>query len=541
MESNRFDRHPWSTNARRRARRLAPSLWPTLLVLGLLIPASSFAQEATAPIQFRVSLDPALGATPVSGRLLVYMTVSEKPLDVIAPGSGAEVRNVWVVAREVAGLAPDAEIVLGMGDASFPQPLANAPAGDYQVMALLDTDFNAAYTPRSQNDLRSRVVRLPGLNPAAAPPTRLRLSERVETPPLELPSGTERVEFISPALSRFWGRPMAMRGIVVLPPGYEKTRERYPTVYMTHGFTANLASLAPLAGFIRKDMADGGAPPMIWVLLDQSCPGGTHEFADSVNNGPWGTALTRELIPHLERTYRMDAKPSGRLLTGHSSGGWATLWLQVAYPGVFGGVWSTSPDPVDFRAFSNVDLTRHTNAYVRPDRTRTPIVRVAGREVESFEEFARQEAVLGAYGGQMSSFDWVFSPRGPDGRPMPLFDRATGAVDQEVARHWLEHYDISRLLARHAGTLVKTLRGKIRIIVGTADNFYLDESVRRLDETITPLGYEPKITYLANRTHFDLFEGGLITRIITQMYDVARPRHKWRSTASVEPSSELVK
>lgn len=522
-------------------RRWPRSLLPTLLVLSLVGLAPAFAQEATGPIQFRVSLDPALGTAPVSGRVLIYMTASEKPLDVIEPGFGAEVSNVWIVAREVVSLAPGAEIVLGRGDPSFPQPLTSAPSADYQVMALLDADHNAAYTPRTGNDLRSRVVRLQGLNPSAAPPTELRLSERVQTPPLELPRGAELVEFISPALSRFWGRPMTMRGIVVLPPEYEKTKQRYPTVYMTHGFNGTPAWLGSIAGPIRKDMADGVTPPMIWVLLDQWCPGGTHEFADSVNNGPWGQALTRELIPHLERTYRMDAKPSGRLLTGHSSGGWATLWLQVAYPDVFGGVWSTSPDPVDFRAFTNIDLTRDANAYVRPDGTPTPLVRMGGRDVESFEEFARQEAVLGAYGGQMSSFEWVFSPRGPDGRPMPLFDRATGAIHREIASYWLERYDISRLLARNARTLVKPLRGKIRIIVGTADTFYLEKAVRLLEETITPLGYEPKITYLENRTHFDLFEGGVIARMTAQMYAVARPRHRWTSTATLDPSTELVR
>ena len=95
-------------------------------------------------------------------------------------------------------------------------------------------------------------------------------------------------------------------------------------------------------------MADGQMPPMVWVFLDQSSATGTHEFADSVNNGPWGHSLTSEFIPHLESQFRMDAKPNGRFLQGHSSGGWATLWLQTRYPKMFGGTWSTSPDPSDF-------------------------------------------------------------------------------------------------------------------------------------------------------------------------------------------------
>ena len=529
------------TSTRPRVGFLIKPILRALLVLSLGGPAPASAQDATRPIQFRVSLDAVLGATPVSGRLLIYMTVNDKPLEVIEPGFGAEVKHVWIVSREVQSLAPGAEIVLGVGDPAFPQPLTRAPVADYQFMALLDADHNAAYAPRSEGDIRSRVIKVSGLNPSAASAIELRLSERVAARPLQLPSGAERLEFASRALSAFWGRPMALRGVVVLPPEYAKTRQRYPTVYLTHGFGGTLPELAVFAGIILKDTAEGRLPPMIWVLLDQSCAGGTHEFVNSLSNGPWGDALTRELIPHLERTYRMDAKPSGRLLTGHSSGGWATLWLQVAYPSLFGGVWSTSPDPVDFRDFTNIDLTRDANVYVRPDGTPTPLVRMQGRDVESFEEFARQEKVLGEYGGQISSFDWVFSPRGPDGRPMPLFDRETGVVHREIANYWLDRYDISRYLARNARALVKPLRRKIHIVVGTADTFYLDKAVRLLQETVTPLGYEPRITYLANRTHFDLFNGGLRTRIAAQMYDIARPRNKWKPTGAPDPATELVK
>ena len=118
-------------------------------------------------------------------------------------------------------------------------------------------------------------------------------------------------------------------------------------------------------------MVDHKAPPMICVLLDESLPEGTHEFADSVNNGPWGAALTKEFIPWLESKYHMDARPSGRLLNGHSSGGWATLQLQVNYPQVFGGTWSTSPDPSDFHNFTGPGLyAPHANLYHKADGTR---------------------------------------------------------------------------------------------------------------------------------------------------------------------------
>ena len=92
-------------------------------------------------------------------------------------------------------------------------------------------------------DLRSRVMRVTALNPSHAPPLELRLSERVTEPTFNLPSGSERLEFNSPALSAFWGRSIPMRGIVVLPPGYATSGERYPTVYWTHGFGGDLSYL----------------------------------------------------------------------------------------------------------------------------------------------------------------------------------------------------------------------------------------------------------------------------------------------------------
>ena len=165
------------------------------------------------------------------------------------------------------------------------------------------------------------------------------------------------IDFVSPALSAFWGRPITMRGWVLTPPGYDaKAATRYPTVYYTQGFGGNAdRSVGVLAG-VYGAMAKGSMPPMIWVFLDESSPTGTHEFADSVNNGPWGQALTTELIPALEAAYRMDGQTSGRFLNGHSSGGWATLWLQTRYPQLFGGTWSTSPDSSDFHDFTGIDL-----------------------------------------------------------------------------------------------------------------------------------------------------------------------------------------
>ena len=146
---------------------------------------------------------------------------------------------------------------------------------------------------------------------------------------------------------------------------------------------------------------------------------------------------------------------------------------------------------------------------------------------------------MGDYGGQIASFEWVFSPRGSDGRPMPMFDRRTGAIDRDVADYWLAHYDISRILTENAKQLVPQLRGKIHIIVGTADTFYLDGAVHLLEQAITPLGYKPKITYLKGRTHMDLYEGGLEQRIAEQMYNAARPGNPWKPKVVPDPATQI--
>jgi hypothetical protein len=280
---------------------------------------------------------------------------------------------------------------------------------------------------------------------------------------------------------------------------------------------------------------------MIWVFLDESSPTGTHEFADSVNNGPWGQALTTELIPELESHYRMDGRTKGRFLNGHSSGGWATLWLQTRYPKMFGGTWSTSPDPSDFHDFTGVDLyAANANIYRKPDGSAYPLVRDHDKVLGTFEQFSRLERVLGAYGGQLASFDWVFSPRGKDGRPVPMFNRDTGAIDPAVVAYWRDHYDIAYRLQQQWPQLKADLNGKIHLYVGTADTFYLDGAAHKLQTVLDGLHAKSEFHFLPNRTHFDLYVQGtdrqaLLKQISWEMYAIARPASALKPVPAVAP------
>jgi S-formylglutathione hydrolase FrmB len=281
-------------------------------------------------------------------------------------------------------------------------------------------------------------------------------------------------------------------------------------------------------------MVEHNAPPMICVMLDESLPEGTHEFADSVNNGPWGSALTKEFLPYVESKYRMDARPNGRFLNGHSSGGWATLQLQVNYPQIFGGTWSTSPDPSDFHDFTGPDIYQpHTNLYRKADGSAWPIMRDHGEVQATLEQIAKLEVVLGPYGGQLASFDWVFSPKAPSGAPEPLFDRTTGDVDPQVASYWQDHYDLAHLVEANWAKNGGLLKGRVHLFVGTADTFYLDGPAHLFEARLKKLGADPHFTYIPDRTHFDLYKVGddrmgLMWQIMSEMYAVARPGVDWK-------------
>ena len=220
-----------------------------------------------------------------------------------------------------------------------------------------------------------------------------------------------------------------------------------------------------------------------------------------MNNGPWGAALTTEFIPYLEQKFRMDAKPSGRLLNGHSSGGWATLQLEVNYPKVFGGTWSTSPDPSDFHDFTNVDLyAPNANMYHKPDGSPVPIIRETARWWRPWKNWRALKRCWGLYGGQVSSFDWVFSPKGASGAPEPMFDRATGQVHPEVVAYWRDHYDLAHIVESTWAQRGADLKGRIHVMVGTADTFYLDGSAHKFEAVLKRLGAEPHFTY-HSRSH----------------------------------------
>ncbi|RYH00150.1 MAG: alpha/beta fold hydrolase [Alphaproteobacteria bacterium] len=463
----------------------------------------AMALQPVAYAQLRVEVG-ASEAILGGGRLLVFVRSinQDEGLPEAVDGSAFEPDGVVIAAREVSGFAPGQVVGLDGDDLSFPATLAELASGTYAVQAVLDHDHSYAYSGRGPGDVLSEVamIRLES-KPAKIS---LRLQRIVpaysqwQTPWAPAPTGKElaaltnvatHFEVDSPALKGFHGRQVSIRGIVVRPLDYGTTADLLPVVYFTHGFGGGLPTLNDTAMGLVRQMKSGNMPRLIWILLDQSGPMGTHEFADSLNNGPWGTALTTELIPYIESNYRADARVGARFLLGHSSGGWAALWAQLSYPSVFGGAWATSPDYSDFTDFGGTDLT-------------------APSAVVKSTSLARMEQVLGEYGGQTTSFEAVWSPRGGDGRPMPLFDRNSGVVDPVVAQWWRAHWDLTEKVRKEWNSNRAMLDGKLHVIVGTQDQFDLDDSARRLQAAVKLVNGDAEFTYVPGKGHFDLYVKG---------------------------------
>ena len=512
--------------------------WLALIVACACSHGQTAVEAAHAHVFFRVQADSSVPA-PLSGRLLIFLKQGSG--DAQVETSEFRPQDTMVTAREIRDLAPGASVEVDADELAYPKPFSDLASGTYEAQAVLDVDHTYNYSGRGPQDWISGVVPLSNWSPASGLEPALTLDHHPEENPrrtamlararAEAKPGVAQLEqFQSPLLTRFWGHPIEIKAWVILPPGYDaRGKATYPTAYWTHGFGGDIDGALITGLRLHQRMVAGKMPPMIWVMLDESIPQGTHEFADSVNNGPWGAALTTEFIPYLEAHYRMDARKDSRLLNGHSSGGWATLQLEVNYPNIFGGTWSTSPDPSDFHDFTGPDLyTPNVNLYRKPDGTANPIFRDKGKVIATLEQFGRLEEVLGPYGGQLASFEWVFSPKGKDGAPEQLFDRQTGVVDPQVVAYWRDHYDLAHIVETRWAERGAALKGRIHLIVGTADTFYLDGPAHKFEAVLTRLGADAHFTYIPDRTHFDLYRvgddpNGLFDRIGAEMYAVARP------------------
>jgi enterochelin esterase-like enzyme len=379
------------------------------------------------------------------------------------------------------------------------ESLTQIPAGDYTVQAVLNvyTTFTRAdgHTikahmdqwegqkwNRSPGNLYSDPVRL-HIDPAIASPIRLMLKKQI--PPIEPPADTpyvKHIKFRSEILSTWWGRDINLGAIVVLPEGFEAHPEaHYPVAYNQGHFPTTFQ----LSDRFLEDWKSDKLGRFILVLMQHPTPFYDDSYAvNSANSGPYGDALTQELIPRVERQFRAIAQPWARFVYGGSTGGWESLAWQVFYPDMFNGTWTFCPDPVDFRYFQMVNIYQDKNAFYPNSPWKSEAVRPWQRTADdqvlmSEKDASHLEEVLGTRGrsgDQMDVFNATFGPVGSDGYPKLLYDKWTGVIDPSVAQYWKEHYDLSAIMQRDWTTLGPKLRGKLHLYVGEMDTYYLEEA-----------------------------------------------------------------
>jgi S-formylglutathione hydrolase FrmB len=455
---------------------------------------------------------PRLEDRPRSGRLLVVLgrPGSREPRFAIGE-TGRDAPPV--LGRDVNDLAPGSAVVVDNRASIFPiDGLDRLPAGTYSVQALLHTnpDLNV---PNAPGDLYGPPTEL-RIDPAAGGTIRLELSEAVADE--SLPADADLVKYVklrSRLLSDFHGRPIYLRAGVILPRDFAiQPDRRYPLRVHIGGYGSRFTNVGPMmtegSGFRRAWMA-ADTPPMILIHLDGAGPLGDPYQVDSANHGPYGAAVTRELIPFVEAKFRGIGQGSARVVDGGSTGGWVALALQVFYPDFFNGAWSFCPDSVDFRSFQLVNIYDDHNAYSNRWGFERPAARDVSGEVRyTMRHECRLENVLGRgnswalSGAQWGAWNATYGPRGASEQPVPLWDPITGAIDHKAAGHW-KAYDLRRVLEENWASLGPKLRGKLHIWVGEADDYFLNNAVHRLDAFLSRASppYEGSIVYGPGQGH----------------------------------------
>ena len=118
----------------------------------------------------------------------------------------------------------------------------------------------------------------------------------------------------------------------------------------------------------------------------------------------------------------------------------------------------------------------------------------------------------------MQSFEAVFGPRGADGRPVQAYDRKTGRINAEAVKHW-RRYDIVDKLEREWPTIGPKLSGKIRVIIGGQDNFYLEGATRLLKQALKKLGSDARVTVITGKDHGSVLFTSSVRAIVREMAD----------------------
>jgi len=483
---------------------------------------------AASRVRFDVSFIPQVHDGPITGRVFVMITrnvdkVAEPRLQIGRTG-------VPFFGRDVDRLAPEKVVSIDAGDLGTPiESIAEVPAGDYfvQAMVVVYTEFHRAdghvvwmhddqwegqRWNRSPGNLYSAVQRV-HIDPAAGSVVKLVADQAL--PPIVDPPDTKyvkRLKFQSPSLTKFWGRPIYLGAVVLLPRDYDRETMSYPVNYVQgHFSTAAPYGFDGTSDFSKAWLSDG-FPRMLAVTFQHPTPYFDDSYAvNSVNNGPYGDAIMQELIPELERRFRVIREPYARILSGGSTGGWEAAALQIFHPDFFGGAWAYCPDSVTFTDVEGINIYEDENAFYKVyDWRKVPTANsrmVNGQLVMTSQQrnyFELVNGTRGRSGEQLDVWSSVFGPIGSDGYFEPLFDKKTGVINKTVAAYWKEHYDLLYYLKTHWSTVGPKIVDKLFFYTGDADTYYLNNSTKELEawmKTTENPHYEGFFMYGNNKPH----------------------------------------
>ena len=500
----------------------------------------------SAQTTVHVTLPETLADSALTGRLLLLLSRDSTAEPRFQLSDGPETQLAF--GRNVTDWQPGTTLSITADDRGYPiTTLADVPPGTYRAQVLLHkyetfhrSDGHTVHLPMDRGE-GQQWNRAPG-NLISTPVTITLSDDRGgpidlafdrAIPEIAEPDDTDYVKHIkirSELLSEFWGRDMYLGAHVLLPEGWaEHPDVKYPLAIMHGHFPADFGgwrttppdTTEPCVYSARfgldcynrieqqeaydfyRTWTGPDFPRVIAIEIQHANPYYDDSYAvNSENLGPYGDAITYELIPEIERQFRGIGEGWARFVYGGSTGGWEALAVQVKYPDEYGTCYAACPDPIDFRAYTVVNLYEDANAYYLDSpfkRTERPGHRDSlGHVSSTLREANMRELVLGdksRSGQQWDIWEAVYSPVGDDGYPRRIWDKVSGRIDPEVAAYWRDNYDLTHIMQRDWATLGPKLRGKVNIYVGDMDNYYLNNAVYLTEKFLRSKDFGGEITY----------------------------------------------
>jgi len=462
------------------------------------------------PLSIRLTIaENRLDSFKHDGRLFIFLSTQSlrEPRTMTWP---TDVNTMF--ARNFDNIEPKEQIILNPGDdwmSTATWSLNQVPKGTYYIQVLWDQNQDESRIDAPGN-IYSTVQKIE-LSQALL--VDVKLSEVVGPRILTDNKFVKEITFKSDTLSKWWGKEMILKASVLLPRDYfQNPDKKFPVRYNVAGYGGRYTRINRIMRNenFSKWWFSESAPQVINVYLDGEGPFGDSYQMDSDNSGPYGYSLIHELIPYIESNYRGTGLAKYRFVDGCSTGGWVSLALQLYYPDEFNGVFSYSPDAVEFEHYQLINIYTDKNALIYENGELRPVSRnTTGEPTMTLKDFITYENVLGrsgtyvTSGGQFSAHTALYSPKGDDELPIPLFDPETGVIDHKVAEYW-KKYDMKLYAREHWAELGPKIQGKVYIWMGDMDNFYLNYATHALDEylksTKNPVS-DAEIVFTPNAGH----------------------------------------